>query len=108
MVKLMFEKHRLNISSYAPLLLSPIFSDLESNVREFSTSNNKLLTVMNLVKAIAKGHQMFVHENCKDRCRAKRSAPFCTTWEITFEKSYEGATFQDRVNGSQSDEHDLL
>lgn len=62
---------------------------------------------MSIVKTIVEGHQMFVNENCMHQCRANKSAPFCTSWEITFDKSYEGATFEDRVNGSQIDAHNL-
>lgn len=104
-VRLLFEKHRLNLSSYAPIISSRYFLSLEQYARDFSNSSDKIKTLINFVTTISDGHEAFIIEHCKQQCQ--KAPPFCTSWDITIEKTYVGETVVNVVNATEIAVHDM-
>lgn len=105
-VRQLIEQHRLNLSSYASILTSSYLQKLEQFIREFPTSKDKISTLVNIMTQIAKGHQAFIVETCKQQCQ--HTPPYCITWDISVETTFSGEVQEDISNDSNAQIHDLL
>lgn len=103
--RLLIEKHLLNVSSFAPILSSTDFSDLQQSIHDFPTSKDKVDTLLKIIKKISNGHEKFIVETCKEQCQL--APPFCTTWDISVEKWFAEEALQDVSNNSISLVHDM-
>lgn len=102
----LIKEHGLNFSSYNSIITSSSFSALQQNVQKFSTSNNKIAVLLELISQIWNGHKRFIVENCKEQCQ--EAPPFCNTWDISIERTSTGEVQIDSSNDSKAQVHNMF
>lgn len=104
-VRRVIEEHRLNLSSYATIISPRYFLYVEVYIHEFSSSKDKVQALVHFIMQISAGYEASIVENCKQQC--EKAPPFCTTWDISIERTNSYNVAEDVSNDSAVRIHDM-